>query len=100
MSMSAQSAKTAVTTSAFIVGSIWAYRRLTEGTTASSGHFLTGFLFVYITLAILADAAPPLGGGLAWLIATGDLLTNGQGLVNDLNKGLQTTTTANTGKGG
>jgi hypothetical protein len=104
--MTRESAKTAVNTSAFIVATIWAYRKLTEGNTSPTGHFLTGFFFVYISLAILADSAPPVGGMLAWLVAAGDLLTNGQGLVTDLNKGLQTEATAaapttpSTGKGG
>lgn len=94
MSMSKESARTAVNTSAFIVFSVWAYRRLTEGNASPPGHFLTGFVVVYLTLAITASAAPPLGGMFAWLVAGGDLLTNGQGLVNDLNKGLNRTAAA------
>lgn len=99
MSMSTESARSAVNTSAFIVAAVWAYRRLTEGNASPPGHFLTGFLFVYVSLAIIAQTAPPIAGGFAWLIAAGDLLTNGQGLVNDLNKGLKTQATV-TSKGG
>jgi len=93
MSMSKESAKTAVQTSAFIVVSIWAYRRLSESDASPPGHFLTGFFFTYITLAILAEAAPPVGGMFAWLVAAGDVLTNGKGLVDDLNKSLKKTST-------
>lgn len=103
MSMSQQQARTAVNTSAFIVGGIWAYRRLIEGNASPPGHFLTGFLFVYVSLAIVANTAPPVGGMLAWLVAAGDLLTNGTGLVSDLNQGLKTqaaTAAPTTGKGG
>lgn len=94
MSMSKQSAQNAVATSAFVVFGVWAYRKLTEGNASPPGEFLTGFFVVYLSLAVVAQAAPPLGGMFAWLVAAGDLLTNGQGLVNDLNKGLKRTAAA------
>lgn len=101
--MSKDSAQSAVSISAFVVAAIFAYRKLTETSTStpapSVGHFVLGFGFTYVILSILADGAPELGGMLAVLVATGDLLTNGKPLVADLNTGLkntQTTTAAKT----
>jgi hypothetical protein len=51
-----------------------------------------------VTLSILAQGAPELGGMLAVLVATGDLLANGKPLVADLNTGLKTTRTTTAAK--
>lgn len=98
--MSKNSAQAAVSVSAFVVAAIFAYRKLTETSSStpapSVGHFVLGFGFTYVTLAILAEAAPELGGMFAVLVATGDLLANGKPLIADVNAGLKRTQTATT----
>jgi hypothetical protein len=98
--MTEEQAQNAVTLSALVVGGVFAYRKLVGPSTGNSpqtAHFVVGFGFVFIVLAILAQAAPPLGGSLAILVATGDLLANGQGLVTDLQKSLNATARATGG---
>jgi len=106
MSMSASQAHTAVATSAIVVFGLYAYRKMLAGIgagqpVASTGQFVTGFFFLYLTLSVMAEAAPALGGMFAWLVMAGDLLANGQPLVKDLNHGLGQTakTTTPTRKG-
>lgn len=98
--MTSHQAHSAVTTSAMIVAGIFIYRHFNETTgqaqSASTDQFLLGFMVVYIVLSALAEAAPAVGGMLAYLIALGDLLTNGQALVKDLNQGLGETAAATT----
>lgn len=96
--MNSDQAQSAVALSAFVVAAIFAYRKLIETTTSPSvgevpqtGHFVLGFGFTYITLSLLAQAAPALGGMFAVLVAVGDLLANGQPLIADLQHGLQRT---------
>jgi hypothetical protein len=90
--MNEAQAQTAVTVSATVVAGMYAYRKLTETKTSSStGHFVIGYAFTFITLAVIAQAAPGVGGPLAVLIATGDLLTNGTALFKDLNGALAAT---------
>jgi len=87
-------AETAVTMSAVGVFGIFAYRKLTELSPAAipqTGHFVLGFMTVYITLSMIAAAAPELGAMFALLVLLGDLLTQGQQLVNDLDSGLRAT---------
>lgn len=101
--MSPQQAQTAVALSAFVVASIFAYRKLTEqqlksSTVPNTGHFVIGFGFAYIILSLIAQAAPELGGMFAVLVATGDIIANGKPLINDLTRGLQTTKTAAGGR--
>jgi hypothetical protein len=91
--MTTEQAQSAVTLSAFVVASVFAYRKLTSGQ-PNTAHFVIGFGFAYITLSIVAQAAPELGGMFAVLVATGDLLANGQALLGDLQTGLKTTTAA------
>jgi hypothetical protein len=93
--MTADGAKSAVTISAVVVGGTFAYRKITSPAgTPTTSHFLLGFMVVYITLSILADAAPEIGGMGAALVAVGDLLTNGTAITNDLNRGLKATAAA------
>jgi len=92
--MSVDQAQSAVSLSAFVVASIFAYRKMTETTTGhapNTSHFIIGFGFVYIVLALIAQGAPELGGMLAILVATGDVLANGQPLIKDLNAALKRT---------
>jgi hypothetical protein len=96
--MTTDQAQSAVTLSAFVVAGIFAYRKLASGSTAASvpqtSHFVVGFGFTYIILSLLAQAAPALGGMGAILVATGDLLVNGQAITGALQTTLKTTQTA------
>lgn len=93
--MNVDQAQNAVSLSAFVVGGIFAYRKLIEGSTSSkspnTAHFVIGFGFVYVLLSIFAQAAPEIGGMLAILVATGDVLVNGQPLLADLTNALKQT---------
>ncbi|HET7047874.1 MAG TPA: hypothetical protein VFI54_06340 [Solirubrobacteraceae bacterium] len=94
--MNQDQAQTAVSVSAFVVAAIWAYRKLTEGPTGASsvpnaGHFIVGYGFTFVSLALMAQAAPAFGGMFAILVATGDTLANGQALVSDLAAALNRT---------
>jgi hypothetical protein len=102
--MNTQQAQSAVSLSAFVVAVIFAYRKLVEPAAStkkapSTGHFVIGFGFTYITLSIFAEAAPAFGGMMAILVAAGDLLVNGTQLVADVNDGLTRTKAATTTKG-
>jgi hypothetical protein len=90
--MNQQQAQTAVSVSAVLVAGMYAYRKLTESKPSSStGHFVIGYGFTFLTLSVLAQAAPALGGMFAVLVATGDVLVNGQALFKDLNGALAAT---------
>jgi hypothetical protein len=93
MSMTVDQAQSAVSVSAVVVAGVYGYRKLVESDpkAAPTAHFVIGFGFVFITLALVAQAAPSLGGMLAILIAGGDLLTNGIALTNDLTGALKAT---------
>ncbi len=100
--MTSDQAQTAVAGSAFVVAAVFAYRKLVEPatqskTTPATAHFVIGFGVTYIVLSLLAQAAPELGGMFAVLVATADLLNNGQALVKDLNGALGAATTATGG---
>lgn len=94
--MTADSAKTAVTMSAVVVGGVYAYRKLATPNAKASptSHFVLGFMVVYVGLAMVAEVAPDVGGMFAWLIAVGDLLVNGTQITKDINTGLKTTAAA------
>jgi hypothetical protein len=97
-------AQTAVALSAFWVALLFGYRKLATGAIVdpkqipSTAHFLIGFGFTYIVLAMIAQAAPPAGGMFAVLVATGDTLANGQAIFADVQTGLKATSTATGGR--
>jgi hypothetical protein len=98
--MSRSTAERWVTISAVLVIGIYAYRRLTEqpatpvkakqlagvGPPAPLGTFATAWGFTFMTVAIMAEAAPGLGGAFAILIATADFLTNTSSVLADVTK--------------
>lgn len=104
--MTKEQAETAITASALIVGGIYGYRKLIEpaiGTQPSQGtvkdiaglgqippigRFVTGWGVTFLILSLLAQVSPGLGGSLAILVTTGDVLTNGQALAKDIQHGL------------
>jgi hypothetical protein len=94
--MSRPEAQGWVTTSAVIVAGVFAYRKLMPGSslTKGSGPFVVGWMVVYVTLSVVAQAAPQLGAMFAGLVALGDVLTNGNELVKDLQQGLVATKAA------
>ncbi len=87
-----------VTISALMVGGIYAYRRLTEATSTPVtvkklvgignpvplGAFATAWGFTFLVVAMMAEAAPGLGGAFAILIAAGDFLTNSSSVFQDV----------------
>lgn len=100
--MTSQGATTAVTTSALVVFGIYGYRRVIEGTaggtgsglssllglgsSSKGGSFITAWGFTFFVLALLAEAAPELGGTLAITVAVSDFFTNATSLLGDVNK--------------
>lgn len=107
--MNQKSAETAVVSSALIVGGIYAYRKLVEGSIPPNtnrvsvdkkgklatiagygdlppiGQFITGWGFAFTVMALLSQFAPSFGGSLAILVATGDVLGNGLAVSQDVN---------------
>lgn len=98
--MTRQGAERAVTVSALVVFGVYFYRLLTEGHSSSGGDFLqlgglgappnigrfiTGWGFSFFVLAVITEVAPPLGGSLAILVATGDVLANASQVTRDVN---------------
>lgn len=98
--MTRQGAERAVTVSALVVFGVYFYRVATEGHSSSGGgllqlggvgapanigRFITGWGFAYLLLGIITEAAPPLGGSLAILLAAGDVLTNAGQVSADVN---------------
>jgi hypothetical protein len=98
--MTRQGAERAVTVSALIVFGVYFYRLASEGHSSSGGgllqlggvgapanvgRFITGWGFAYLVLAIITEAAPPLGGSLAILVAAGDVLANAGQVAADVN---------------
>lgn len=104
--MSTDQAQSAVSLSAFVVAVVFGYRKLVEqgvqggSGVPTTGHFVIGFGFTYVLLSLLAQGAPALGGMLAVLVATGDLLANGKPLVDDVTKALKATQTAGASRAG
>lgn len=89
-----------MTISALVVFGVYFYRLLTEGHSDSGGsllqlgglgappnvgRFITGWGFAFLVLSIITEAAPPLGGSLAILVAAGDVLANGSQVATDVN---------------
>jgi len=109
--MTRAGAERAVTISALVVFGVYFYRLLSEGHSNTNGgllqlggigappnlgRFITGWGTAFLLLAIITEASPPLGGSLAILVATGDVLANGTQVAADVNHKLG----APTGKGG
>src|SRR6185437_10085272 len=98
--MSRSGAHRAVVISALVVFGTYFYRVLTEGHSSSGGsllgvgsppnvgRFITGWGFAFFVLSIITEAAPPLGGALSILVATGDVLANATQVTADVNKKL------------
>lgn len=98
--MSTDQAQSAVSLSAFVVAIVFGYRKLVEqgiqggSGVPTTGHFVIGFGFTYVLLSLVAQGAPTLGGMMAILVATGDVLANGKPLLTDINQALKATQTA------
>jgi hypothetical protein len=100
--MSKGGAERAVVVSALVVAAVYAYRVITEGHSTAPGggakqlagvgqppnlgRFITGWGFSFLVIAILASSAPSLGGSVAILVATGDVLANMGQVAADVNK--------------
>jgi len=115
-------AEATITVCAVIVAGVWAFRTLYEtgksGTELTSGakegkslqtlagmeahpahpaQFIVGFGFVFFSLSVIALPAPELAKMFAVLIAVGTTLANGTQFLNDINSGVSTTTTLESG---
>jgi hypothetical protein len=99
MAMSADTAERWVVVSAAATAGIYFYRQFTEGSSPPAtlkrvagvgkppvplGAFATAWGFTYLVLAMMASAAPGLGGGFAILIMTADFLTNANSVFTDV----------------
>jgi hypothetical protein len=88
-----------VVISAVVTAGVYFYRLITEGSsppatlkrTAGAGSppvpvgaFATAWGFTYLIVALIAEAAPGLGGAFAILIMAGDLLANGSEVFKDV----------------
>jgi hypothetical protein len=96
--MTVDGANSAIKASALVVGGVYVYRRLTEGTAeelkastqiAPLGNFLLGWGVVFLTLSLLAPAAPGTAGHMALLLMLASLLANGIQVSKDLQAGLK-----------
>ena len=96
--MTTDGAQSTVTGSALVVGGVYAYRKLVESSgsapAAPVSHFVIGFGFVFLTVSVIAQAAPSLGAMLAILIAVGDVVASGTDLASKLSGTLKATQTA------
>ena len=116
-------AEATIVVCAVIVGGVWAFRTLYEtgksGIELSSGpkegksqlqtlagmsvhpakpaEFIVGFGFVFFSLSVIALPAPDLAKWFAVLIAVGTTLANGSQLFTDINAGVSTATTLESG---
>jgi len=86
--------------SALTVAGVYAYRRLIEpsgppatlkkivgvGELPPLGAWATAWGFTFLTVSVIAEAAPGLGGAFAILIMAGDVLANGSSLFADVGK--------------
>lgn len=106
--MTRSGAEQTVTVSALIVAGVYTYRRLTEGSgkapaggkvrqllgqgsPPSVGAFITAWGAAFLVISAIAAASPTLGGSLALLVATADLLNNTQQVSADIAGKLGTT---------
>jgi len=95
--MTQQGAERAVVVSALVVAATYTYRLITEGHASKGGsligvgappnvgRFITGWGFAFLVISIITEAAPPLGGSLAILVAAGDVLANADQVAADVN---------------
>lgn len=107
--MQRSSAESTVTTSALIVGVVYAYRYFTEGPSSDApslahptaakqlagagglpplSHFIIGYGFAFMIISVIAQAEPDIGGPLAALVALGTVLAQGQALFGDVGNAL------------
>lgn len=104
--MTRAGAEGAVVTSSIVVGMLYAYRKLVEPTAgalapgsesealkriiglepkpAPVAEFAVAYGFTFMTLSIVALAAPAVAGSMAILIAVGDVLANGASVFTDI----------------
>lgn len=113
--MDRNNAESTVTTSALIVGVVYAYRYFTEGPSSAApslahptaakqlagagglpplSHFIIGYGFAFMIISVIAQAEPDVGGPLAALVALGTVLAQGQALFGDVGKALGAPTTS------
>jgi hypothetical protein len=100
--MTRAGAERAVIVSSLVVIATYSYRLLTEGHSSrpapspikqligvgappNLGQFITGWGFSFFVLAVISEAAPQLGGALAILVATSDVLANFGQVATDVN---------------
>jgi len=62
---------------------------LGQGPVAPVSRFVVGWGFIYVTLALIAEGAPDLGGSLALLVAGGAILGNGARVSADISAQLR-----------
>jgi hypothetical protein len=106
--MTRAGAEGAVVTSSIVVGMLYAYRKLVEPTAgtlpagteseavkriiglepkpAPVAEFAVAYGFTFMSLSILALAAPDFAGAMAILVAVGDVLANGASVFTDINR--------------
>lgn len=65
-----------------------------QGETASTGRFVIGWGFTFLTLSLMTPALPELAGAFAGLVALGSILGNGTQLAADLETQLNREPTA------
>lgn len=101
----AEQANSMIKVSALVVGGVYLYRRLTEGsaeelkastTVAPLGRFVVAWGVVFLSLSVLAGPSPTLAGSLALLVMLASLLANGVQVSKDVHAAL----TRDQGKGG
>jgi hypothetical protein len=110
--MSRSTAERWVVISAIVTLGIYAYRRLagdpaqpgklanivSQKPPVPLGQFATAWGFTYLIIAVMAEAAPGLGGGFAILVMTSDLLANAGSLLSEVAKQEQAPTIAKAAK--
>lgn len=65
---------------------------LGEGKPPSTERFVVGWGFTFLTLSLMTQASPQLGGSFAALVALGSVLTNGSQVSKDVNTQLRSKT--------
>jgi hypothetical protein len=80
--VSKRGSEQAIVTSAVVVAGVYAYMRFSGKTTTSFASFGTAWGVVFFILALGSQAAPGAAGAFAILVATADLLANGQKLAS------------------